>query len=314
MAFNFPFFGASTPAEPIPPVVRDLSGARAKPMSPDQVTMVRGLLSQKGFDDPSVVDTLNSLDPLLRETAIQRLVTMPSRNANVTGQLPPEAADLPPALQNSLLASKLRKGPTIPRAQRAAAITATNPDLAPYLDPLSDSGQESLALTVAKARARKAESGFDRGGALRALPADSQDPASSLGDRTVEGMSAREIEARRQALIDEYPQYADTINGLPPRQVGSFGLALAKAGAGLGRSGKPPLQRNPEVLSALGIDPKFASELDDTHYSDLVQTMLQNQAKGRSTVPSGLGLRLVNDDAFKRSGVKSGDTVCVRIN
>jgi hypothetical protein len=128
---------------------------------------------------------------------------------------------------------------------------------------------------------------------------------------TRKGTQAADVDKLKAA----YPEDADFIEqyrGQPPNVIS--GLATQLSGERI--AGRKEKKEGGYRIPREGLSPEFAN-MTDADVSDLMkeQYKAQHEDKGNDVYPrlKGTSLKIMNDDTFKRSGLRTGDTVCIKI-
>lgn len=125
--------------------------------------------------------------------------------------------------------------------------------------------------------------------------------------------------ARLEAAYADDPEALSLIEGTSDEYLPSIISTLAsrklRAPTAAEKPGAYQISRS-AAASQLGVSEQDLAGMTDAAVSDAVQEAFEASRTGEQQyedAPGNVGLRIVQDQAFERSGLKSGDTVCVRI-
>lgn len=129
----------------------------------------------------------------------------------------------------------------------------------------------------------------------------------------------------REVLKKEFPDHASEIDAVPEQSLANIVTMLYKQKL----SPKAPKQIKPEKPGLYRVDrsqlpagmQKFAPMMTDEAISGIARKEYEKSQAGDQGQDQGgywprlkgHSLKIYQDDAFKRSGLKSGDTVCIKI-
>lgn len=127
----------------------------------------------------------------------------------------------------------------------------------------------------------------------------------------------------REILKKKYPEIAEIIDSVPDSVLAN--IVSSQVSKSLNpkappKPTKPALNRQKILETNPDLAP-FIEGMEDSDIGDVMKARAEQQMKDRAaggkpeykTAKSGVRLKVVQDEAFQRSGLKTGDVVCIRI-